>query len=183
MAPLTASTPVATYTRLEVEPLTPVIGAEVHGVDLADVDDRTWDEVIQAWAHHQVLFFRDQVLSPERQKALGSRLGPLHVHPAAASLDGHPEVMIIHADERSKVVAGNGWHTDVSCDERPPMATILRMEAVPPAGGDTLFASMHAAYEALSDIMKAFLDPLHARHESAHVYAGRYGSREADSRD
>src|SRR5438270_4730660 len=114
---------------------------------------------------------------------MGRRLGPLHIHPAAPCLDGHPEVMLIHADERSKVVAGNGWHTDVSCDERPPMATILRMETVPPAGGDTLFASMYPAYDALSDTMKAFLDPLTARHESAHVYAGRYGSREADSRD
>jgi taurine dioxygenase len=91
--------------------------------------------------------------------------------------------MIIHADERSKVVAGNGWHTDVSCDEQPPMATILRMETVPSAGGDTLFASMYAAYETLSGPMKAFLQPLEAIHESAHVYAGRYGSNEADSRD
>src|SRR3954469_9050606 len=115
MAPLTATTSVATYTKLEIEPLTPVIGAEVSGVDLAGIDDRTWEEVNRAWADHQVLFFRDQILSPEQQKALGARLGPLHVHPAAASLDGHPEVMIIHADERSKVVAGNGWHTDVSC--------------------------------------------------------------------
>jgi len=172
-----------TTQRVTVDPLTPTIGAEISGVDLGNLDDATWAEIEAAFAKHLVVFFRDQHLDPEQQKSLGARLGPLHVHPAAPHLDGHPEVMLIHADERSKVVAGNGWHTDVSCDEQPPLATILYMQQVPPAGGDTLWASMYAAYDALSDPMKAFLDPLTARHESAHVYAGRYGSREADSRD
>ena len=171
------------YRRIEVRALTPTIGAEVTGVDLAYLDDETWAEIEAAFARHCVLFFRDQILGPEEQKAIGRRLGPLHLHPAAPSLADHPEVMIIHADGRSKVVAGNGWHTDVSCDEQPPMATILRLETVPPAGGDTLFASMYAAYEALSEPMKAFLEPLQAVHESSHVYAGRYGSKESESRD
>lgn len=175
--------PTASLQGLTVEPLTPTIGAEISGVDLGHLDDATWAQIEVAFAKHLVLFFRDQRLEPEQHKALGSRLGPLHIHPAAPHLDGHPEIMLIHADERSKVVAGNGWHTDVSCDERPPLATILYMQQVPPAGGDTLWASMYAAYDALSEPMKAFLDPLTARHESAHVYAGRYGSKEADSRD
>ena len=183
MAPLTSPTSTSTYSTITVEPVTPLIGAEIHGVDLSRVDDATWEEITRAWAEHQVLFFRDQVLTPDQQKALGARLGELHVHPAAGSLEGHREVMVIHADERSKVVAGNGWHTDVSCDERPPMATILRMETVPPTGGDTLFASMYAAYDALSAAMKEFLAPLTAVHDGAHVYAGRYGTREEDSRD
>ena len=173
----------ASYRHIAVDPLTPLIGAEVSGIDLGGIDDDTWAEVEQAFARHLVLFFRDQVLTAEAQKALGSRLGPLHVHPAAPSLDDHPEVMIIHADEGSKVVAGNGWHTDVSCDELPPMATILRMETVPPSGGDTLFASMYAAYDALSEPMRTFLEPLSAVHESGHVYAGRYGTKESESRD
>ena len=130
-----------------------------------------------------MVFFRDQHLSPERHKALGRRLGELHVHPAAPTLPGHPEVMVIRADERSKVVAGNGWHTDVSCDERPPLGTILYLTQIPSSGGDTMFASMYAAYDDLSDTMKAFLAPLRAKHESRHVYAGRYGSKEEDSRD
>jgi taurine dioxygenase len=95
------------YHRISVEALTPTIGAEVHGVDLADVDDKTWDELQAAFARHLVLFFRDQQLSPEQNKAFG-RLGPLHAHPAAPHLSGRPEVMIIRADERSKVVADNG---------------------------------------------------------------------------
>jgi taurine dioxygenase len=171
------------YRRITVEPLTPIIGAEIGGVDLDSVDAETWAEIEGAFAEHLVVFFRDQHLSPEQHKSLGCRLGELHVHPAAPSVAGHPEVMIIHADERSKVVAGNGWHTDVSCDERPPLGTILYLKQVPRSGGDTLFASMYAAYDDLSDTMKTFLEPLSAEHESRHVYAGRYGSKEEDSRD
>src|SRR5258708_27455 len=106
------------YRHIDVDPLTPTIGAEVSRVDLGRLDDETWAEIEDAFARHLVLFFRHQDITPEDQLALGRRLGPLHVHPAAPTLPDHPEVMIIHADERSKVVAGNGWHTDVSCDER-----------------------------------------------------------------
>ncbi len=183
MAPLMTKPSVETYERIAVRPVTPVIGAEVSGVDLANLDESTWDEVSRAFAEHQVLFFRDQHFDPQEQKALGQRFGPLHVHPAAPTVDGHPEIMIIHADERSKVVAGNGWHTDVSCDEAPPLATILWLTTVPPTGGDTLFASMYAAYDALSDRMKEFLGDLEAVHDGAHVYAGRYGTKEENSRD
>jgi taurine dioxygenase len=170
-------------TRVAVRPVSPTLGAEVTGVDLASLDDATWRELERAWADHAVLFFRDQDLSPEAHEALGRRIGTLHVHPAAPTVEGHPNVMIIHADENSKVVAGNGWHTDVSCDERPPAATILHLPVIPDCGGDTLFISTEAAYEALSDPMKAFLADKVAVHESAHVYRGRYGSKESDSRD
>lgn len=122
-------------------------------------------------------------LTPEAHEALGRRIGDLHVHPAAPTVEGHPRVMLIHADERSKVVAGNGWHTDVSCDERPPSATILHVPVIPDDGGDTLFISTEAAYEALSQPMKDFLADKVAVHESAHVYRGRYGSEESESRD
>jgi taurine dioxygenase len=171
------------FRRITVDPVTPIIGAEIAGADLDALDEETWEEVKRAFADHLVIFFRDQHLSPEAHKALGRRLGELHVHPAAPSLAGHKEIMIIHADERSKVVAGNGWHTDVSCDEQPPLGTILYLKEVPPSGGDTLFASMYAAYDDLSAPMKAFLAPLHAKHESRHVYSGRYGTKEEDSRD
>ena len=175
--------PVADYRHLEVRPLNPTLGAEVGGVDLGDLDDERFAEIERAFARHSVLVFRDQSLGAEQQLAFGRRFGPLHVHPAAPSLPDHPEVMIIHADARSKFVAGEGWHTDVSCDERPPMATILRLETVPPSGGDTLFASMYAAYESLSEPMRAFLGGLRALHSSDHVYAGRYGVRSEESRD
>ena len=166
-----------------MRPLTPAVGAEVDGVQLAKLDDETWAEVERAYADHSVLVFRGQDLTPAALLAAGRRLGEPHIHPAAPSLDDHPEVMIVHADERSRVVAGEGWHTDVSCDERPPATTMLWVQEVPPNGGDTLFASSSAAYDTLSDTMRSFLAPLTARHESSHVYGGRYATNEADSRD
>jgi taurine dioxygenase len=163
--------------------MTPAVGAEVDGVQLAKLDGDTWRDIAAALADRSVLVFRGQDLTPDALVDVGRRLGTPHIHPAAPTLDGRPEVMIIHADERSKVVAGEGWHTDVSCDELPPGETILWIQQVPPEGGDTLFASAAAAYDALSDTMKAFLEPLTARHESSHVYGGRYRTSEADSRD
>lgn len=170
-------------TRIAVTPLSPRLGAEITGVDLAALDDTMWGEIEQAWYVHSVLFFPHQELPPEAHESLGRRIGDLHVHPAAPTVDGHPNVMLIHADETSKVVAGNGWHTDVSCDERPPAATILHLPIIPECGGDTLFISTEAAYDELSGPMKDFLADKTAVHESAHIYRGRYGSKESDSRD
>ena len=162
---------------LSIYPLNPVIGAELHGLDLRDeLADEDVRAVKDALDRHQVVFFRDQSITPEQQLAFGRRFGELHVHPAAPSLlAGHPEILVIHADESSKHVAGENWHSDVSCDPEPPMGSILYMHELPPVGGDTLFASMYAAYEALSEPMKRFLAPLTARHEGEHVYRGRYG--------
>jgi len=174
----------AAFERIAVEPLTPVIGAEVSGVDLAaPLDDATFAEIHAALLRHQVIFFREQEIDLDQQKAFGRRFGTLHVHPAAPKLDGHPEILVVHADENSRHVAGHGWHSDVSCDERPPMGSILRLTQVPEGGGgDTMFASMYAAYEALSDRMKGYLDGLQAVHSSEHVYRGRYGVKQ-DLRD
>jgi taurine dioxygenase len=109
--------------------------------------------------------------------------GPLHFHPAAPHLDGYPPIFVIHAHRDSKVANGEGWHTDVSCDAEPPMATMLQLHKLPSAGGDTMFASMYAAYEALSPAMQQFLQTLTASHESEHVYRGRYSDRGIDDKD
>jgi taurine dioxygenase len=165
------------YVSIQVDKLTPHAGAEVRGVDLAQpLDERTFKEIHDALIDNGVIFFRDQRLTPDQQKAFGRLFGELHMHPAAPSLlEGHPEILVIHADETSKHVAGENWHSDVSCDREPPMGSILYMHELPPVGGDTLFASMYAAYEALSEPMKRFLEPLTAWHEGEHVYRGRYG--------
>ena len=153
-----------------VRPLTPVIGAEIAGVDLGDLDDDGFRAIHEALLTHGVVFFRDQDISIETQKAFGARFGELVVHPNDPGVDGHPEVMTIHADEGSKRVAGERWHSDVSCDAVPPMGSILRLHAVPDSGGDTLFASMYAAWEALSDRMKTLLDGLTAIHDGRPYY-------------
>ena len=136
----------------------------------------TFKEIHAALIDNGVIFFRDQHLTPAQQKAFGRLFGELHIHPAAPKeVPEHPEILVIHADENSKHVAGENWHSDVSCDLEPPMGSILYMHELPPVGGDTLFASMYAAYEALSEPMKRFLEPLTAMHEGEHVYRGRYG--------
>jgi taurine dioxygenase len=122
-----------------------------------------------------VLFFRDQKMTPEQHKALGRHFGELHLHPAWPRLvEGHPEIMEIYADDKSKRVAGEDWHSDVSCDPEPPLGTILHMHEVPPVGGDTLFASMYAAWDALSAPMQRLLEGMSALHDGEYVYRGRY---------
>src|SRR5579883_2682362 len=149
----------ATGHCLKLKKVTPHCGAEIEDLDLsAPLDDAAIRALERALAENGVLFFRDQVLTPEQHKALGRRFGELHIHPAYPDmLAGHPEIMVIKADADSKYVAGEDWHSDVSCDEEPPLGTILHMHVVPPVGGDTLFASMYAAYEGLSKPLRDML--------------------------
>lgn len=169
---------------MDVIPLTPTIGAEIKGVDLAHLSDQDFRLIKQAFTRHSVLFFYDQPeLEPKVQVAFAKRFGPLHTHPAAPTLEHAPEVFVIHANANSKVANGNGWHTDVSCDEEPPLATLLQLHKVPPEGGDTLFTSTCAAFETLSPTMQQFLSQLHAVHESEHIYRGRYADRGVKDED
>ncbi len=166
---------------MELIPLTPVIGAEIRGADLLNLSDSQFADIHAAFADHSVVFFRDQPeLPPDVQVAFARRFGELHTHPAAPTLEGHPEVFVIHAHAESKVANGNGWHTDVSCDVEPPLATMLQLHTLPSTGGDTLFASMYAAFETLSPNLQEFLLQLNAHHESEHVYRGRYSDRGVD---
>ncbi len=168
------------YQTIEVNKLNPVIGAEIGGVDLSKpLGNQQFQEIHDALAENLVIFFRDQKITPDQHKDFGRRFGKLHIHPASGrTLEGHPELLVIAADENSKRVAGEDWHSDVSFEAEPPMGSILYLTEVPPSGGgDTMFASMYAAYEALSDRMKAYLDGLTAIHDSRHVFGGAYGDR------
>lgn len=166
-----------------VSPVSPVLGAEVHGVDLATgITDADFAMIHQAFLDHSVLFFREQsALSPVAQVEFARRFGPLHTHPAAPTSDADSAVFVIHAHKDSPVANGNGWHTDVSCDPMPPMATMLQIHTLPDGGGgDTLFASMEAAYAALSPEWRTRLCGMQALHESEHIYRGRYADRGVD---
>jgi taurine dioxygenase len=159
------------YGTIEVRPLTLRIGAEIGGVDLRRPPaGQQLAEVQRALAEHQVIFFRDQPLSHDQLKAFGRSFGELIFHSSVAGLPDHPEVVAIHADAQSKYIAGEDWHSDLTCDAIPPMGSILYLHTVPETGGDTLFASMYAAYEALSSRMKAYLEGLTAEHDGNHVY-------------
>jgi taurine dioxygenase len=168
--------------RLEIRKSTPGIGAEVFGLDLSQpLSDQQFRAVHDALMDNLVLFFRDQKLTVEQHKAFGSRFGKLHVHPAAPGLiPDHPEIFVIQADEKSTQVAGEDWHSDVSCDLEPPMGSILYLtEAPPDGGGDTLFANMYLAYETLSAPVKKMLSGLTAIHAGERYYRGRYGVNDA----
>ncbi len=170
--------------KITVTPITSNIGAEISGIQIADaMDQSTFGVIHQALMDHQVIFFRDQEMTLEEHKAFGRQFGDLHVHPAYPSDEGHPEVMKIHTDENSTRHAGEEWHSDVTCDEEPPMGSILHLQTVPKAGGDTLFSSTYAAYDALSDAMKDFLDGLTAHHSGEIVYRGRYTYLDVDDKD
>src|SRR3546814_20455187 len=125
------------YETIRVEPVTPRIGAEISGVDLGQpLGNRTFQEIHDALMQHQVIFFRDQEMDLDRHKAFGRLFGDLHVHPGSPGPEGHPEVLLIHADADSKPVAGAKWHSDVSCAARPPMGSILQPPKPPEPGGD-----------------------------------------------
>lgn len=162
------------YETIGVRPLTPTVGAEIGGVDLSGpLSNHQFSEVHDALMEHGVIFFRDQDITLDQQKDFGRRFGELHIHPYAPGPEGHPEILRIHTDANSTQIAGEAWHSDVSCDPEPPMGSILRLHTVPDSGGDTLFASMAAAYDALSEPMKAFLGGLVAVHDGTRNYRSR----------
>lgn len=167
---------------MDISSLSPVLGAEVHGVDLAQLDDATFVELHAAFLDNGVLVFRDQAqLSVDAQVSFARRFGPLHTHPAAPAETAEASVFVIHAHKDSPVANGNGWHTDVSCDAQPPMATLLQIYQLPDGGGgDTLFANMEAAFASLPREWRQRLAGMTARHESDHVYRGRYADRGVD---
>jgi taurine dioxygenase len=163
------------YTTIGVDKLTPIIGAEISGIDLSKpLAPEQQNEVHRALAENQVIFFRDQDITKEQHLAFGSLFGDFHIHPAAPHVEGLPALMRIHADESSPRANGERWHTDVSCDQTPPMGSILHIHTLPPHGGDTLFASMYAAYDALSDRMKHYLNGMTALHDGESNYRGTY---------
>ncbi len=157
--------------QLDLDPISGVLGAEVRGVDLAgELDDELVAAIRSAFVTHHVLFFRDQQLDAEQQMAFGRRFGELDEHPFVHGTDAHPEVLDIVTMPDDVINFGGGWHTDVTFLPQPDLGSILYAVEVPTAGGDTLFASQHAAYDVLSDTMKAMLDGLVAVHSAGTQY-------------
>ncbi|WP_295845931.1 TauD/TfdA family dioxygenase [Tardiphaga sp.] len=153
--------------HLTVHPIAGAIGAEIHGVDLVGgVSDAEVAEIRKIWLQYSVIFFRDQPLPPKEFAAFARRFGDVVHYPFLKGLDEAPEVITVAKLENERVNFGGLWHTDTAYLDKPPMATMLVAREVPPYGGDTLFASGYAAYEALSDGMKRMLDPLRALNSS-----------------
>lgn len=153
------------------------LGAEISGVDLSkDLDGPTFDAIHRAFVEHEVIFFRDQSLTPEQHKAFGRRFGSLNIHPYVKGMDGHPEIMEIIKEPTDKLNFGGGWHSDMSFLETPSIGSILYAVEVPEYGGDTLFASMTKAYDTLSPGLKQTLEGLRAVHSANREYSAQGAS-------
>ncbi|MCF2526094.1 TauD/TfdA dioxygenase family protein [Yinghuangia soli] len=167
---------------LDVRPLTPAIGAEVHGLDLrGGLDAATYAALTDALHTHQVLFFRDQDITAHQQRDFAAGFGVLQHfpfgRPAAPDL---PEVMVLPTDGSGpKVSNADTWHSDATFLARPPMGTILRAVTLPALGGDTLWADMESAYQALSAPLREMLDGLTAEHDFTKSRAHRGGDKDA----
>jgi taurine dioxygenase len=150
---------------LEFERLAPALGAVVHNLDLSqDLPEPVIQAILAGLETHQVLFFRDQTITPQQQRDFAARFGELHVHPVYPSHETVPEIMILEYDDNAKAHQNN-WHTDVTFIETPPFGSVLYADDVPPSGGDTIWASTYAAFEALPAPLQGFLSGLHAVHD------------------
>jgi taurine dioxygenase len=163
------------YKHISCEPGAPHAGAEISGVDLTrPLSSGAIREIRLALVTHGVVGFRDQPLTIEQQIRFAAQFGVIYIHPVADKTSRYPEILAVYADELSARVFGEEWHSDASCDDEPPMGSILTLQELPTIGGDTMFASMYAAYDALSEPLKQMLQGLTAVHSGAHVFRRRF---------
>ena len=173
-------------TRFEVRSSGGGVGAFVEGIDLSlGVSDDARDMLREALGDYGVLFFRDQDLSPEAHLAFAERFGAINVNRFFKAVEGYPRIAEVRKEPDQQANIGGGWHTDHSYDDAPALGSVLVARETPASGGDTLFASMYAAYETLSDGLKATLDGLSAVHSSRHVFgaSSRYKQEGRDFGD
>lgn len=175
-----------------VKPLTGGLGAEILGADVRD--PAQFQAIFDAFVDHSVIAIRDQDIGPGDQVAFAERFGTINVNRFFTPVPGHPRVAMVLKEPDQKSAIGETWHTDHSYDQAPAMCSILHCIEAPEVGGDTLFASMYAAFEGLSDGLKDTLRGLSAWHSSRHVFGaagaryetrqdGRIGNSDAATQD
>ena len=171
-----------TFDTIQTIPVSPALGAEIGGVDLSQsLGDDVIAEIRQAWLEYRVVFFRDQDITPEQHLAFARRFGDLATYPMVKGLDDYPEIAPVIKLEHQTVNFGGIWHSDTTYLPQPPMGAILVARELPPKGGDTLFANMVMAYEALPEAMKERLSGLIAINSSAKDHVAK--SREDRQKD
>ncbi|KQB51967.1 taurine dioxygenase [Pseudomonas endophytica] len=166
---------------LTLTPISFALGAQIEGVDLTQplsLEQR--DAIEQALLKHQVIFFRNQVITPEQQARFAANFGDLHIHPIYPNVPEQPEVLILDTavtDVRDNAV----WHTDVTFLPTPALGAVLSAKQLPAFGGDTLWASGIAAFEGLSKPLQTLLDGLTATHDFTKSFPlERFGSTPED---
>ena len=166
---------------LHIAPLSPALGAQISGLDLSQqLTDAQRQAIEQALLTHQVLFFRDQPLTPQQHARFAANFGELHIHPMYPNVPEQPEVLILDTavtDVRDNAI----WHTDVTFLPTPALGAVLSARQVPEFGGDTLWASGIAAFESLSAPMQVLLDGLSATHDFTRSFPlERFGTSPED---
>lgn len=169
--------------KAKVEILTPTIGALIGGVDLSGaLDDGDVAEIRRLFLTHRVIFFENQNLSPQQHRDFAARFGAFQIHPFYQAHHEHPELVVLDTGPHSPT-DNDHWHTDMTYSREPPMAGILYSRLLPPQGGDTLWADMHAAYLALSDSLRSLLDPLDAVHDLANAFPAQHRAVQSSGSD
>ena len=169
--------------QMMVSPVSGAVGAEIRGIDLSrPLPAGTVSALREALGAHGVIFFRDQVLSEEQHIAFAGQFAPININRFFKAAPGFPQIAEVRKEPEQTKNIGGGWHTDHSYDQIPALGSVLYAREVPEAGGDTMFASLYAAYDALSDGLKATLHTLRAVHSSRHVF-GAKADRPAELKD
>ncbi len=170
--------------EIEIRPVGGAVGAEITGIDLSEPMTATArDTIRQTLADRGVVFFRDQSLTPEQHIAAARQFGDINVNRFFAHAEGYPEIALVVKEPDQTRNIGGGWHTDHSYDHAPALGSILYALEVPPTGGDTLFSSMYAAYDALSEGLKQTLAGLRGVHSSRHVFGPQRGDMDGRFRN
>lgn len=162
---------------MEIRPLTAGLGAEICGADITRPSD--FKAIYEAFIRYSVVVIRDQQVAPEAHIAFARQFGPININRFFKPADGYPEIATVSKEPDQKEAVGESWHTDHSYDDVPAMGSLLHAIEVPDVGGDTLFVSMAAAYDALSEPMKTFLGGLRAVHSSRHAFGQSTAASEA----
>jgi len=170
------------YKTIQAFPLSPALGAEIGGIDIAaGVDEEQFSELRQAFADFGVIFLRDQDITPEQHIAFAGRWGAINVNRFFKAVEDYPVIAEVRKEADQKSNIGSAWHTDHSYDQCPAMGSILYAREVPSVGGDTMFASMYAACDALSEGLRKMLMNMRAVHSSRHAFGeGAYAGADLD---
>jgi taurine dioxygenase len=177
---------------MEIRKLTGLFGAEITGADLRDTSQ--FAPIRQAFIDHSVIVLRDQKITPDDHLAFARRFGPININRFFKALNSHPEIALVVKEADQTGAIGEAWHTDHAYDTEPALGSILHGIEIPPYGGDTVFCSMTAAFDALSDRFQNLLEGLSAWHSSRHVFgavqansdsarSGRIGNADAATQD
>ena len=167
---------------MQVERLTPAIGGLVSGIDLCEpITPAQRDEILDSLVKHHVLFFENQPLTPRQHRDLAAKFGALHVHPVYPHVSDVEEIIILdtHVDNPPD---NDSWHTDVPFIESPPMGCLLSARELPPTGGDTMWTSCAAAYDALDDEYKSLIENLTAEHDIAKAFPESHYGKTPEAR-